>query len=264
MKRKNRVLILIPTNSDKSYCVGKFLKHLGKIQRSGHDFEADVLFSDDTTESPNYEESIKRFGYEVVKVRATIDAIEAGNKLEVRQCLCNARNMLRQEFIKRKKYTHAFYLDSDILPPIDIIPHLLSWNKNIVSGLYWQRLRRFNAQGKQYIDYSPVAYKYQDAETYELGLDNYGATIPIEELSPSRLLGKKGDEVQLTAVGTGCLMLSRKVMEDKWQFRWTPSTRATEDMWFSIDIKKLGYRIYADSYVLCRHYAKPWKSMVRG
>ena len=184
--------------------------------------------------------------------------------MEIRQCLCNARSLLRQEFRKRKKYTHALYLDSDVVPPLDVIPRLLEWNKDIVSGLYWQKSVRKNAQtGKDFVDDSPVCFKYQDIETYEQGLANLGSTIMPDEIRPSRLLGELGDDVQITAIGTGCLMLSRKVMEADWAFRWDVTTAATEDMHFSIDIKKLGYQIYADSHVLCRHYNRPWLSQMR-
>jgi len=260
---KKRVLVLIPTNEDKKYCVGKFLTHLKKIQTSGKDFEADFLFTDDSRDKAYHEESFARFGYEIIRVGDTVDKFAQGKSVEIRQCLCNARSLLRQEFRKRTKYTHALYLDSDILPPLDVIPRLLEWNKDIVSGLYWQKSVRENVNGKEFVDDSPVCFKYQDVETCEMGLANLGSTLVPEEIRPSRLLGDLGDYVQITAIGTGCLMLSRKAMEDNWAFRWDVTTKATEDMHFSIDIKKLGYPIYADSHVLCRHYNRPWKTQMR-
>jgi len=260
---KGKTLVLIPTNSDKTYCIAKFLKNLKKIDLSN----ADVLFSDDTVENEDFAELIRSQGFEVIRKSKTIEAIRLGMKLSIVNCLANQRIALRDEFLSRMKkenYQFAMWFDSDIIMPKDTIPQLTSWKEDIVSGIYYQAIRRKDARGKEVIDTSPVAYKYQDRESYELGLDNLGSTIKLTELFPSRLIGKEKNDIKITAVGCGCLLLSRKVMADsRWQWRWVDGKKTTEDMWFSIDVKKLGYEIFVDSHVLCNHLSRPWKSKVR-
>ena len=254
-----KVLCLIPTNSDKHYCLGKFLENLKSIDMFGN-----VLFSDDTFKGDEYKKTIESAGFEVVKVTKTIDALKVGHKVDIRQCLANTRECLRQEFIKRKEYTHAMWFDSDIIMPKNTIPKLLNHNKDIVSGIYWQNVKRKRDDGSEYLDYHPVVYKYHDDESKKLVLNRYGTTIINEELFPSRLLGMGGDDLSVVAIGTGIMLVGRKLMEDpRWHFRYDATTEGTEDMWFSIDITELGYEIFADSGVCCRHLAKPWKNSIK-
>lgn len=295
-----KVLLLIPTNNVKSYCMGKFYSNLKKLDLKS--IPTDILISDDTAPGDDYKMSVESMGYEVVKVQKTVDELKRlstlnpPQTLRVRDRLCNAREELRQQFLLRPQYTHALYIDSDIICPSDIIPKLIRHKKHIVSGVYWQYTERTNDQGKQYVDYSPVMYKFQDAETFKLWqdgvcpvADNFGATVNNNEIFPSRLIpdpmyydaldlvqsmneSKRitpeerqllvrylfPTDIQVTAVGTGILMMSRTVMEDNWKFRYTLATPGTEDMWMSLDVKKLGYRIYVDTSLCASHWPKAW------
>lgn len=246
-------MVLIPTNSDKSYCIAKFIKNLQSIDLDN----CDILFANDEI-NEEYADSIRQLGYEVIKVEKTIEDIKRGKRLTIPECLANTRNCLREEFLKRK-HDYAVWFDSDIIMPKNTIPLLLENNgKDIVSGFYWQSSTRM-IDGKPQTERIPVVYKYQDQEGYELGLGNYGATITLEEVFPSRFIGDN-DSIKITAIGFGCVLISRKVMEDqRWSFRAVANKKTTEDMWFSIDIKNLDYKIYADSRVCCRHLSKAWR-----
>lgn len=252
------VMILIPTNSDKTYCIGKFLKNLSGIDMNNKD---NVLFSDDTYKSNEYMDEIKSQGYEVIKVTKTIDDLKAGKKLGIVECLANTRNALRDEFLKRKKYKYVMWFDSDIIMPKETIPQLISCNKDIVSGIYWQQ--KPSNDGK-FINEVPVIYKYQDVESYDMNIHKYGAIIPLSELFPCRLLGNDSD-LKIVAIGTGCFLASRELMEDnRWKFRYNPERPdTTEDMWFSLDVRGLGYEIYGDSHVCCRHLPRGWKNRIK-
>ena len=121
---KKKVLVLIPTNADKTYCIAKFLKNFRNIEMNDY-----VLFSDDTYKSDEYKNTIESLGYEVVKVEKTIQSLKAGYQLDIRECLVNAREALRQEFLKRKEFQYAMWFDSDIIMPKETIPQLLTWKK---------------------------------------------------------------------------------------------------------------------------------------
>lgn len=254
------VLILIPTNKDKGYTIGSFISNLKSIDLS----RADVLFSEDGV-TDDYKKTVESIGFEVVKVDKTVDSLKKGEKLNIVQCLANTRNTLRREFINRKQYKHAIWFDSDIIMPKNTISLFLdNKDKDIVTGLYWQwRTRIENRETKRYL--YPVVFKYQENECSDIGIHTFGAELNINEIFPNRLIGGEKDPIRIIALGTGCFMMSRRLMEDEnWSFRFNPDKpETTEDMWFSIDIRELGYEIYLDSRICCRHNMKTWQTKIK-
>jgi len=251
---ENKVLVLVPTNRNKQYCAGKFFAHLENIKK-----KHDVLVSDDSNDGGKHAEEIKALGYEVIRVKKTLDSFARGEKLDIRQCLCNTREALKDEFIKRKDYSHAMWIDSDILIPENGIETLLNDGRDLVSGVYWTTVSRDNETR-----YEPVFYKYMDDETFGMKMHNFGKTVMNEELFPSRLITWEDKDIKPIAIGTGCFLASRKLMEDNWKWRYEKDLDGTEDMFFSTDVKRLGYEICVDSRVCCRHYPQTWKSKTRG
>lgn len=260
-----RVLILIPTNAIKAYCLAKFISQLKAIvsyEKEFHNSDIGVLFSDDGRDD-EHKGVLEKLGYEVIKVQKTMDAFKRGEKPSVVQCLANARNALRKEFCMRKEYTHALWLDSDIIPPISVVEKLSS-EKDIMSGVYWQwRYKDSNGQKIEYL--APMLFKYRENEAQALGINEYMAELDVQELFPNRVIGDKNSDVKIVAFGTGCWMASRKMMDDeRWTFRYNPDKpNTTEDMWFSMDMTSLGYEIYANTEICCRHYMMPWSSNER-
>lgn len=222
----------------------------------------DVLFSDDTVNDVEHSQIIQRLGYEVIRVRKTLDAKEKGETVPIVQALANARNCLREEFVKRKEYTKAMWIDSDIIPPVYAINQLLSHNKDIVSGVYWQFWNK-TPENPNTAYLAPMVFGYEESESKGLGVHEYMTELTVQHLFPNRLIG--GQDTPIVGIGTGCFMASRKLMEDeRWTFRFNPDKiRTTEDMWFSLDINSLGYEIYVDTTVCCRHYMQPWASYER-
>ena len=257
---EEKTLILIPTNHDKIYCLGKFIKNLKSIDLTN----TDILFSDDTFNSDEYKKEIESLGFEVIKVTKTIDALNRGEKLNIVRCLANARETLRQEFIKRKQYTKCVWFDSDIIMPHDVIKQLTSHELDLVSGIYWQKKIRSIGKERQQ-ELVPVVYKYLENECYDLNCHKYGSEMTVQELFPNRLIGGPNDDLKIIAIGTGCFMASRKLMEDeRWNFRFNPDKPdTTEDMWFCLDLRSLGYEIYLDSRVCCRHWMRPWINKIK-
>lgn len=250
---KEKVLILIPTNHIKAYCIGKFIKSLKALDLEN----TDILFSDDGKDD-EHKRLIERLGYEVIKVDKTVEAMKTG-PVPIVQCLANTREALRKEFIKRKDYTHALWLDSDIIPPKTVVKDLLKHEKDLVSGIYFQSTG-IPVNGVVVDFLMPVHFRMLEREAVELGITEYGSKIDVQELFPPRLIGDK-DDLPLVGIGMGCVMFSRKLMEDdRWNFRFNPEKPdTTEDLWFSVDIVPLGYTIYADTGVLCYHHFKKWE-----
>ena len=67
----------------------------------------------------------------------------------------------------------------------------------------------------------------------------------IEELKPERV-------IEAFLVGGGCIMLSREILE-KIRFRYEEGNTNWDDFWLCKDVMSLGYKVYADTGVMCKH-----------
>jgi len=100
--------------------------------------------------------------------------------------IANNRNTIVQSFLQRPEFDYLMMIDNDIVPPLDIL-NLVDYQKDIIA---------------------PVLFMYQQK-----------AVIPlILERKPDGLYTTKpfrGHEglTECDAVGTGCIVLSRKVLE---------------------------------------------------
>ena len=259
---KPKVMVAVPTNRIKHYCLGKLVKSLKELEGADR-----IVFTDDTrkddisnqngqrgafTIDDNYYiDLIKSIGFECFRVEETISQ---KLKPRIRDRLVSTRNLLRKLFLE-SDCTHMLFIDSDVIVPKYTIRNLLAPGKDIVTGVYWQ----LDIDGKA----RPVIYKYPDRESFDVRLDAYAFPLTNDDLVPSRIIGDESSDIQISAMGFGCVMISRKVLEDsRWQFRWdvaNPDMPTTEDMWWSIDVKKLGYNIYCDTGIMCKHWPKMWE-----
>lgn len=140
-----------------------------------------------------------------------------------------------------------FFLDSDIIPPNDVIARLISRNKPIVAGLY---VRRHNPPFN---------------EMLRLRTDGIVGLRPIQDGEY-----KDGDLVECDAVATGCLLIETWVFErirpftmtidnrpaNPSYFLWTESRIGpgfSEDFSWCLRARECGFRIYCDTSVKCKH-----------
>jgi len=134
------------------------------------------------------------------------------------------------------------FLDSDVVPPEDVFERLRGHGVDVVSGLYYVD----NEEGM-----APAMWR----------LDEYDAPTSFE-------YRRKG-LINVDAVGMGCLLVHRRVLEDvdrPW-FRWTKgfedhpwdlqhlgeSPGISEDFYFCHKVQQAGYEIYVDTTVECLH-----------
>jgi len=130
---------------------------------------------------------------------------------------------------------HIFFLDTDVIPPNDVLVHLLAWKLPIVSGLYWTKAKL------------PCAYKLASDQKH---------VQPIERQLNQRI-------IEVDAVGGGCLLIDARLFKQipppwfKWDmFPWAgpnESVGHSEDVNFCLKAKEHGYPIYLDSAMRCKH-----------
>lgn len=165
------------------------------------------------------------------------------------------RNVCVEGFLKSEA-DYLLFLDDDMTFPPAVGLRLAGWEKDIVGGVYFQ-----NKGGYLY----PHVYRY-----VEDGPDshNYGQTGHLyrpmsEELHrvcrgypehDDAMLSSENGLLAADAVATGCLLISRRVLEAMpapW-FRTEGSTNG--DMNFFWKAKGLGFEVFADTGLICGHW----------
>lgn len=162
-----------------------------------------------------------------------------------------SRNILTALALK-DKCEWIFFLDTDIIPPLDVIPRLITHNLPIVTGLYWRR----------YDKLEPCIYKMPAA----------GVPVPFDnsELQHGNLL------IEVEACGAGCMLIHSSVFEKMiptveefdisepvtgkkltchkwWEYIVHSNVNLSEDIVLASRVKGLGYKIYADISLRCGH-----------
>lgn len=144
------------------------------------------------------------------------------------------RNLIA-DWVVRGNYDYLFAVDYDIAFPADTLVRLLKHDKDIVSGVYRQRV----------VD-------KQVLEIFEKN-DRGGYThIPYDKLLNAGLM-------EVGACGFGCVLIKKKVMVDigypQFQYRSALNHNDTfsEDLDFCRKASLKGFKIYADSTLLCEH-----------
>jgi len=144
------------------------------------------------------------------------------------------RNAAVRCFLDQGQYSHLFFLDSDIEPPLDTIDRLLALDSPLASGCYGQLL----PAGPRW-----VLSVRGDDDRYRMIESLPGSEKPFE----------------IDAAGAGCLLIRRDVLEKiPWPwFRWVekPDGRQiSEDIFFFYQCNRAGLRVRIDPQVICNHY----------
>ena len=127
-------------------------------------------------------------------------------------------------------YDYLFAVDSDIVFKSDTLKKLLAHDRDVVSGLYIQR-----KPGKHIL------------EVYR-----NGNNIPYREIKNRGL-------VEIDGCGFGCVLVKSNVLRDVGypQFVYRSAidhaNTLSEDVYFCSRAKEKGFRIFADTSILCEH-----------
>jgi len=141
-----------------------------------------------------------------------------------------ARNTLALDF----KGDYIFFIDDDVLPPMDTLVKLLKHDKDIVAGLYF---------AKQRPHFPQMFRKSKKAK------GRYDSIIEYP----------KDDLLEIDACGAGCMLIKKEVFDKlkKPFFQYIPrgenTPRMGEDFYFCEKAKKAGFKIYCDTSIVCKH-----------
>ena len=145
-------------------------------------------------------------------------------------------------------------MDSDVIPPEDIIERLLSHKKNVVSGLYFGV---FNVDRTQKIE--PIAWKHLTKEEFKEVKDKLLSEHVKRREDIRRHLTKEeigSEELQEVIIPSpGCMLVSRDVFKRiKYGILDIPDKFITgDDIYFCRKVREAGIKLYCDPTIKCEH-----------
>jgi len=146
------------------------------------------------------------------------------------------RNKIVQDFLSKKEYEYLLMIDGDIIPPLNVLD-LAVYNKDVIGATCF-------------------AYRQQSLVPLILekqkGNPNLYTVMKVE--------GTEG-LVECDAVGTGCVMIHRRVLENK-KFKHPFKNfydrngirSAGLDLTFCKRAKEFGYKVYCHLDFPCSHW----------
>jgi len=147
-----------------------------------------------------------------------------------------ARNLLVKDALEDGSQ-YILFLDSDVLPPLDGVLHLMAWKLPIVSGLYWVRK--------------------EEGECWAMWKDEGGYKMRAIKAWDGRLL-------KVDIVGLGFMLVDMRVFKKippPWfKFQLVSGLKPGEkeiflgeDVFFCRLARKHGFPIHVDTFVRCEH-----------
>jgi len=134
-----------------------------------------------------------------------------------------------------KSYDYLFSVDSDIVLPVDTLEKMLSADRDIISGLYIQRIPNTHT-----------------LEIYESTANGGVQNIAYETVKDQGI-------VNIAACGFGCCLVKgeifRKMEYPHFYYKSAINHKNTvsEDVYFCNKARELGYTLWADTSIKCEH-----------
>lgn len=184
-----------------------------------------------------------------------------------------ARNTIVKAALSDPEMTHLFFMDADMQFPSDALLRLVERDVDVIGGTYFARTESPH----------PHTYKFHHEDTdegcplgwtenhdrgryYQPLVKQFAKYLKrhkkFADLAGAIVLPDSKDAVvKADALGTGCMLIKRGVLEAvgyPW-FRCHDLSGGGEDFFFCDRAKELGFGIYGDFSVQCQHeYRHIW------
>lgn len=217
---KPKILVGGPTSHHFRYCVDEYIEALKNLSYDNYE----ILLVDNSKDD-------EYFNYIKDKVQAVKLPIYYEN---ARERVAESKNIMREKVLN-ENYDYFLNLDTDTIPPKDIIERFLAHKKDIITGVYY---KIFNVTimpqnvNKEMI--MPLIYTKIQDRIHQ---------CTAEEVESPRLM-------QIYGCGSGCLMVSKDVL-NRIKFRFDETI--WDDMKLCEDAEKLNIPVFCDTSVKCMH-----------
>lgn len=253
-------MVGVSTYDGHAYCRHEFVKRLKELVPAEQVY---IVYNGDDC-----------WGFDDFKV----DHHKATGHLRGLDIMVAKQNMIRKEFLKKGSYTHLLMLESDNVPPKDVVDRLLKHKKDVVSALYFIKSMQTAVHQiqpnlkeimvKEYVRKGSLGLK----PTADIALVMRQAPIPsVWGVFQSSLFGKAGrlwstDDyihyktegislVPIISAGVGCALFSRRILGEipfRARDESDPYQQFSDFLFYTEAISK-GYQPYVDIDTLCKH-----------
>lgn len=227
-----KVLLAAPQHDSKKYCWETWRDRVKNLTYPNFD-----VYIADNSETEDFSKEIKEDGFICERIGYNIKSVLERTTKAHEACRLYALN---------NGYDFLFHLETDVIPPLDVIERLLTQNKKVVSGIYdihHGKMRKAMIQTVEPLDRSVRAYR----------------VVPfVEHEEP---LFFDGTTKQVYHAGIGCMLISRYVFE-KIPFRVDVKNIYHADTWFANDCFYRDIPIFVDTSIQCKHLNGTWLDAV--
>jgi GT2 family glycosyltransferase len=230
-----KILVGCPTFEGMKYCINEYIDALKNLEHENYF----VVLVDNSKESGYYEYLKKK-----VDSLSNFFILKDQYVQDYRQRIVNSRNLLRQYAIENH-FDYFFSLEQDVIPPSNVVKKLLGCKKKVVSGVYYNDIvLESRASGKlEKVKVALLRIMMSDKKLYWL--------------LPEVL--KEPELIDVFEAGVGCMLIEVELLK-KVNFRYDKSKTGFDDVCFCEDVRKLGYKVWALTDVVCEHLkqGKEW------
>lgn len=238
-----KMLIASPTYNGMEYCEKRFLGRIKEL--SCRDY--DILIVDNSGGNDYFEHL--RQDKRLIVMRYD------GNEKDKIKRLIGSRNKIL-DYAAENNYDCILMMDSDVIPPKNVVEELMKCKKDIVSGVYFSY---FKSSG--ILKILPVAFMPISKEEFEQirigGLPEFVKSnkdlrrhMTKEEIESNSL-------IKVLFPSAGCMLLTRKVFENK-NIRYgllkiEADAQTSDDIYFITKARENGIDAYVNTAVKCDH-----------
>jgi hypothetical protein len=230
-----KVLICAPQNEVKEYAWEKWKERVDNLTYPKELIE--VFIADNSITN--------RFCDKMAKEGVTVEHT-VQNEKGMLFTINDSHNQCRKYAIDNG-FDFMLHLETDIIPPYDVIERLLNNKRTICAGTYdimFGSKRKAMIQIDEPIDRNIIHYRTPD--------------FLMEEES----LFFDGKCKQVYHAGLGCVLIHKSVFE-LIEFKVFEDADMHSDTWFANHCYQLQIPIYADTSVQCEHYNTSWLGRVK-
>jgi len=248
MNQAPKILVAAPTYEGMKYCQDEFFNAIKSLEYSNYN-----ILIVDNSEKEDYFNEIKK----IDKLIVLRDNTDEKDKI---LRLISSRNKILDYAIEND-YDYILMMDSDVIPPKNIIQELLLCDKDIVSGLYYNY---FVVDGKT--KWLPVAWTELSEEEFEniKKMTNLPSFVKSRFDLRARMTSEEANSNQLIKVfipSAGCLLMNKSVFS-KIRYglldvsKLTPDINTTDDIYFMTKARESGFSSFCYTKIKCEHLVK--------
>lgn len=238
MSKNPKVLVATTIYEGKDYVFDLFYNNLKKLDYDNYD-----ILIVDNSRTKKYYSKLKRKGVPVVHVNRGLNSRVAHAK---------SLNKIREVFLKGD-YDYWLSVESDLIPPVDIIQRLMGHDKPAVGCMYTIGYADSKSEPPR-----PCLFVTEQIPGEK---DSFGRQqLRTRNLNPEEAYPLFGSGVMpIHGCGIGTCLIKREILE-KFPFKYELNTPKVmhSDVLFYMDLHNAGIQNYVDTDVIVPHHNSNW------